>query len=114
LGSLSVFDPTLVVAAAALGYRTVVRYCRFLVCREGRHRRHVGKGFGRQRLMTLFIITLPAIGLAERYGLQQQAAFGFAGFMRPQREAVIAVSALRVLSVHWACVWVVMHHSFDR
>src|SRR5580765_2211343 len=33
-----------------------------------------GKGFADNRLMTLFIITLPAIGLAERYGLQQQSA----------------------------------------
>src|SRR4051812_9502169 len=34
----------------------------------------LGKGFADNRLMTLFIITLPAIGLAERYGLQQQSA----------------------------------------
>lgn len=34
----------------------------------------LGKAFADNRLMTLFIITLPAIGLAERYGLQGQAA----------------------------------------
>lgn len=34
----------------------------------------LGKAFADNRLMTLFIITLPAIGLAEQYGLQQQSA----------------------------------------
>lgn len=34
----------------------------------------LGKAFADNRLMTLFILTLPAIGLAERYGLQEQAA----------------------------------------
>lgn len=34
----------------------------------------LGKAFADNRLMTLFIITLPAIGLSERYGLQEQAA----------------------------------------
>lgn len=34
----------------------------------------LGRGFAENRLMTLFIITLPAVGLAERYGLQEQAA----------------------------------------
>jgi uncharacterized membrane protein len=34
----------------------------------------LGKAFADNRLMTLFIITLPAIGLAERHGLQEQAA----------------------------------------
>jgi uncharacterized membrane protein len=33
----------------------------------------LGRAFTENRLMTLFIITLPAIGLAERYGLQIQA-----------------------------------------
>ena len=33
----------------------------------------LGKAFADNRLVTLFIITLPAIGLAERYGLQEQA-----------------------------------------
>jgi uncharacterized membrane protein len=34
----------------------------------------LGKAFADNRLITLFIITLPAIGLAERYGLQEQSA----------------------------------------
>ena len=34
----------------------------------------LGKAFSDNRLMTLFIITLPAIGLAERNGLQEQSA----------------------------------------
>jgi uncharacterized membrane protein len=34
----------------------------------------LGRAFSEYRLMTLFIITLPAIGLAERYGLQEQSA----------------------------------------
>ncbi|MCI0338581.1 MAG: DUF969 domain-containing protein [Acidobacteria bacterium] len=34
----------------------------------------LGRAFADNRLMTLFIITLPAIGLAEKYGLQEQAA----------------------------------------
>ena len=34
----------------------------------------LGRAFADNRLMTLFIITLPAIGLAERFGLQEQAA----------------------------------------
>ena len=34
----------------------------------------LGRAFSDNRLMTLFIITLPAIGLAERHGLQEQAA----------------------------------------
>lgn len=34
----------------------------------------LGSAFSDNRLMTLFIITLPAIGLAERYGLQEQSA----------------------------------------
>ncbi|HEV2800195.1 MAG TPA: DUF969 family protein [Pyrinomonadaceae bacterium] len=34
----------------------------------------LGRAFVDNRLMTLFIITLPAIGLAERYGLQEQSA----------------------------------------
>lgn len=33
----------------------------------------LGKAFADNRLMTLFIITLPAIGLAERYGLQERS-----------------------------------------
>jgi uncharacterized membrane protein len=34
----------------------------------------LGRAFAENRLMTLFIMTLPAIGLAERHGLQAQAA----------------------------------------
>jgi uncharacterized membrane protein len=34
----------------------------------------LGRAFADNRLMTLFIITLPAIGLSERFGLQRQAA----------------------------------------
>ena len=34
----------------------------------------LGRAFAENRLMILFIVTLPAIGLAERYGLQEQAA----------------------------------------
>ena len=34
----------------------------------------LGRAFAENRLMTLFIVTLPAIGLAERYGLQEQSA----------------------------------------
>ena len=34
----------------------------------------LGRAFADNRLMTLFIITLPAIGLSERFGLQEQSA----------------------------------------
>lgn len=34
----------------------------------------LGRAFTEYRYMTLFIITLPAIGLAERFGLQEQSA----------------------------------------
>lgn len=34
----------------------------------------LGKAFVDNRLMTLFLITLPAIGLAERFGLREQSA----------------------------------------
>lgn len=34
----------------------------------------LGRAFADNRLITLFIITLPAIGLSERYGLQEQSA----------------------------------------
>ena len=34
----------------------------------------LGKAFADNRLMTLFILTLPAIGLAERFGLREQSA----------------------------------------
>ncbi|MGH9843987.1 MAG: 5-oxoproline transporter, DUF969 family subunit [Blastocatellia bacterium] len=34
----------------------------------------LGRAFADNRLMTLFIITLPAVGLSERFGLQEQSA----------------------------------------
>src|SRR5687767_119152 len=34
----------------------------------------LGRAFTDNRLMTLFLITLPAIGLAERHGLQERSA----------------------------------------
>lgn len=34
----------------------------------------LGRAFADNRLMTIFIVTLPAIGLAERYGLKEQSA----------------------------------------
>jgi len=34
----------------------------------------LGRAFAENRLVTLFILTLPAIGLSERYGLQERAA----------------------------------------
>jgi uncharacterized membrane protein len=34
----------------------------------------LGRAFAENRLMTLFILTLPTIGLSERYGLQERAA----------------------------------------
>ena len=34
----------------------------------------LGRAFSENRLMTLFLITLPAIGLCERFGLQEQSA----------------------------------------
>ncbi|HZN10248.1 MAG TPA: DUF969 family protein [Blastocatellia bacterium] len=34
----------------------------------------LGRAFAENRFVTLFIVTLPAVGLAERYGLREQAA----------------------------------------
>ena len=66
--------PTLVVVAAALvtGIASGIP----LFSETGRTGivEMLGKGFADNRLMTIFILTLPAIGLAERYGLQQQSA----------------------------------------
>jgi uncharacterized membrane protein len=45
----------------------------------------LGRAFADNRLMILFIITLPAIGLAERYGLQEQAA----SFVRRLKAATV-------------------------
>jgi uncharacterized membrane protein len=46
----------------------------------------LGKAFTDNRLMTLFIITLPAIALSERFGLQRQAAH----LIRQFRAATVA------------------------
>jgi uncharacterized membrane protein len=45
----------------------------------------LGRAFTEYRYMTLFIITLPAIGLAERFGLQEQSA----AFIRRIRAATV-------------------------
>ncbi len=45
----------------------------------------MGRAFAEFRYVTLFIITLPAIGLAERFGLQEQAA----AFIRRIRAATV-------------------------
>ena len=34
----------------------------------------LGKAFVDQRLVTLFMLTLPMVGLIERFGLKQQAS----------------------------------------
>jgi uncharacterized membrane protein len=46
----------------------------------------LGRAFSDNRLMTLFIITLPAIGLSERFGLQEQSA----ALIRRVRAATVA------------------------
>ena len=58
----------------------------------------LGKAFVDNRLMTLFLITLPAIGLAERFGLREQSAKWIHGFRAatPGRIA-IAYQCFRVL-----------------
>jgi uncharacterized membrane protein len=66
--------PTLVVAAAALVTGLSSGLPLFTAAGKIGIVDMLGKGFADNRLMTLFIITLPAIGLAERYGLQQQSA----------------------------------------
>jgi uncharacterized membrane protein len=58
----------------------------------------LGKAFADNRLMTLFILTLPAIGMAERYGLQEEAG----RFIRRVRAATVgrlllAYQAFRIL-----------------
>ena len=45
----------------------------------------LGRAFADNRVMILFIVTLPAIGLAERYGLQEQAAH----FIRKLKAATV-------------------------
>jgi uncharacterized membrane protein len=66
--------PTLVVVAAALVTGVASGLPLFTAAGKTGIIDMLGKGFADNRLMTLFIITLPAIGLAERYGLQQQSA----------------------------------------
>ena len=66
--------PTLVVVAAALVTGLASGLPLFGAAGKTGIVDMLGKGFADNRLMTLFIITLPAIGLAERYGLQQQSA----------------------------------------
>lgn len=51
----------------------------------------LGRAFTEYRYMTLFIITLPAIGLAERFGLQEQSA----AFIR--RIAAATVGRLQIV-----------------
>ena len=68
--------PTLVVVAAALLTGLLAGIPLFSV-RSGPTEGIIdmlGRAFADNRLMTLFIITLPAIGLSERFGLQRQAA----------------------------------------
>jgi uncharacterized membrane protein len=66
--------PTLVVVAAALVTGLAAGLPLFSAAGKAGIVDMLGKGFADNRLMTLFIITLPAIGMAERYGLQQQSA----------------------------------------
>jgi uncharacterized membrane protein len=66
--------PTLVVVSAALLTGLAAGLPLFSAAGKTGIIDMLGKGFADNRLMTLFIITLPAIGLAERYGLQQQSA----------------------------------------
>jgi len=65
---------TLVVAAAALATGLVSGLPLFSRAGQEGVVDMLGRGFADNRLMTLFLITLPAIGLAERYGLQEQSA----------------------------------------
>jgi len=60
--------PTLVVVAAALLTGLLAGLPLFGIVDM------LGRAFAENRLMTLFILTLPAIGLSERYGLQEQSA----------------------------------------
>jgi uncharacterized membrane protein len=65
---------TLVVVAAALVTGLVAGLPLFTKPGQEGLINMLGRAFTENRLMTLFIITLPAIGLAERYGLQEQSA----------------------------------------
>jgi len=66
--------PTMVVVAAAIV--TGVAAGLPVLSQPGREGivEMLGRAFAEYRLMTLFLLTLPAIGLAERYGLQEQSA----------------------------------------
>lgn len=66
--------PTLVVVAAALVTGLVAGLPLFNASGREGIINMLGRAFADNRLMTLFIITLPAIGLSERFGLQRQAA----------------------------------------
>ena len=67
--------PTVVVVAAAIVTGLIARIPLF--SNDPRAEGLIdmlGRAFAENRMMTLFIITLPAIGLSERFGLQQRAA----------------------------------------
>ncbi|HLQ77643.1 MAG TPA: DUF969 domain-containing protein [Terriglobia bacterium] len=66
--------PTLVVVTAAIVTGVVSGLPLFTHAGKTGIVDMLGKGFADNRLMTLFILTLPAIGMAERYGLQEQSA----------------------------------------
>ncbi|GMU56187.1 MAG: hypothetical protein AMXMBFR33_53330 [Candidatus Xenobia bacterium] len=58
----------------------------------------LGRSFTENRLMTLFLLTLPVVGLCERYGLQTQAARWVAGLKRLSPARVLILYQLfRVL-----------------
>jgi uncharacterized membrane protein len=58
----------------------------------------LGKAFAENRLVTLFIVTLPIIGLAERYGLQEQAALFIRRFkVATAGRLAIVYQAFRIL-----------------
>lgn len=58
----------------------------------------LGRSFIENRLMTLFLLTLPVVGLCERYGLQAQAARWVAGLKRLSPARVLILYQLfRVL-----------------
>jgi uncharacterized membrane protein len=66
-----------------------------------------GAGFVESRYITLFVVTLPVIGLLERYGLQEQARRAIAAARSPSAARVLglyllarmATSALGLLSI---------------
>ena len=83
---------TVVVLAAALATGLAAGIAPFTLLST------LGKAFVDNRLMTLFLITLPAIGLAERFGLREQSAKLIHGIRAatPGR-IVIAYQCFRVL-----------------